>query len=266
MKRSIPVVTAAMGVLLAACGSSGASDATAAATTAPSTTSTVPATTITTQPRSTTTTTVASDVAQAWLDAMGAGQYEAAEQMASASAGRYTHFINVSNQLDSYLAHEGIEDTQVSEGRLEWEYTDGVTVVLDNVVVTDGLVSSFDRNGEAISTMVPDQSGGPVEAGDVNAQISVIYHRENPSVGTVSFLVVEIDNRTTEEIYGWDAQLVGSDRRTVEAELSYNGSYPADAISDDVMFFLGTDLSEGGELRIDVDYDTEVRVPVPAVP
>jgi hypothetical protein len=59
---------------------------------------------------------------------------------------------------------------------------------------------------------------------------------------------------------------VGTDRRSVEAELTLNASYPGDAISDDVIAFLGADLSEGGELRIQTDFETWVKVPVPAVP
>ena len=85
------------------------------------------------------------------------------------------------------------------------------------------------------------------------------------SSGTRTSLVVEIDNRSSEEVYGFDAVLVGSDRRS--AEVVYSSSdYPADAITDDVLVFNGIDLTDGGELRIAVDFDTTLVVEVPAVP
>jgi hypothetical protein len=268
--RLVLILATASLLLLGAC--SGTDD------TSDTTTTTVPpvsdegGTTAATAPSTTTTTTVppttasTGDVAQDWLDSMAAREYNRAAQLATSSAGRFTHFAVISNQLDTYLAHEGLDDTSVSEGQLEWTYADGHSTMVDNLVVVDGLVADFDRNGEPISTMVPDEDGGPVEAEGITATITVVYHREDPSFGTITQLVVEIDNQTNEEIYGWNSQLVGSNRRSVEAELTLNGSYPADAISDDVIAFVGVDLTEGGELRIQTDFETWLKVPVPAVP
>ena len=58
------------------------------------------------------------------------------------------------------------------------------------------------------------------------------------SSGTRTSLVVEIDNRSSEEVYGFGAVLVGSD--CWSAEVVYSSSdYPPDAISDDVLVFNG---------------------------
>jgi hypothetical protein len=206
------------------------------------------------------------DPGQAWIEAIAAGRNAEAEELSTGSAGRFSHYVKVAESLEPGSFDFEVTDEKVSEGRVEWQYTDGSSIAYSNTKVdADGLVFDFDRNDVPISEYVPDVTSTPGETGNVTAVIVVVFHRPTPDSGTRTSLVVEIDNRSSEEVYGFGAVLVGSDRRS--AEVVYSSSdYPPDAISDDVLVFNGIDLTDGGELRIEVDFDTTLVVEVPAVP
>jgi hypothetical protein len=139
----------------------------------------------------------------------------------------------------------------------------------DNPVVDDaGLVIDFDRNGVSILEYTAPEVGVAVTKNGVTAQVLTVFHRQAPDGTWGTTLVIEVDNTTSEMLDGsWDALLVGSDRGSANPVAYTQFDYPANAISKDVMIFTGVeDLTEGGELRISLDYDTQLIVEIPQVP
>lgn len=233
------------------------STTTASTTTAPTTTVTQP---------TTATTEAASNVTVLWMEAMADLRFPVAESLSSGFTAQFSKYLSVINRLDPGLFAGAITDVAMTDTSLTYTFDDGTTLLYNNLLVNEGRVADFDRDRLPISGLVSFKSGEPSEAGDVIVTVTVVYHLPDPSFGHTTVLTVEIDNQSDDDVYGWDAELIGSDRRSVDVDTLFNGSYSPGTISDDILVFLGADLSEGGELWINATYNVTVKAPVPAVP
>jgi hypothetical protein len=288
MKRHrvlVTVMLAAM-VLVAGCTSSDDADdetttAAPATTVAPPETATT-ATTATTEATTTTAVTSSSTpepdaaVGQAFLEALSEGRWAEAESLSSGRANRYVHYLNVANRVAPERFSGHVSDTEVTTGQVVFHYDDGTSIVYNEVETFFGLVVNFKRNGHSVGS--GNKPGSPGEASDVTvtvtgaftrpirfdktADLHPIYgeHTETAAtdVAVVNFLTIEVHNATTREVDGWSAVLVTPDGRSAEVTDALSGSYPANAITDDVLIFTRLALLEGAELRIRIDDDSEV--------
>jgi hypothetical protein len=229
-----------------------------------STTTSSLATTTTAGP-TTTTTQPEVDVIGEWIDAFANQDLEKAAGLSTESAERYTYYLSVYDRLDPGGLVADVSDVEQTADSVALIYDNGSTLVYDNFIVQGAKVADFDRGGVPISTLVAPEAGEVAEAGDVSVQVTVVYVRDDVTFGSLVYLTVEIDNQSDEELYGLDARLVDSDGEVADADSTVNFSYPPGTISEDVIIFLGSNLSDGGELEIPVDAATTVVVDVPAV-
>jgi hypothetical protein len=222
------------------------------------------------------------EVGQAFLEALGEGRWAEAESLSSGRANRYVHYLNVANRVAPERFSGHVSDVDVTTGQVVFHYDDGTSITYNDVSTEAGLVVNFKRNGSRIGAWPEPWSPG--EAGDVTVTVTAAVGRAirfdktadpHPMYGehteaaatdvaVVSFLTIEVDNASTQEVDGWSAMLVTSDGRSAEVTDALSGSYPANAITDDVLIFTRLGLLEGTELRIRIDDDTEVVVEVPS--
>jgi hypothetical protein len=228
------------------------------------------------------TTELDAEVGQAFLEALGEGRWAEAESLSSGRANRYVHYLNVANRVAPERFSGHVSDVDVTTGQVVFHYDDGTSITYNDVSTEAGLVVNFKRNGSRIGSWP--EPGSPGEAGDVTVTLTTaigrairfdktadphpIYGEHTEAAATdvavVTFLTIEVDNASTQEVDGWSAVLVTPDGRSAEVTDALSGSYPANAITDDVLIFTRLGLFEGAELRIRIDADTEVVVEIPA--
>lgn len=216
------------------------------------------------------------EVGQAFLEALGEGRWAEAESLSSGRANRYVHYLDVANRVAPERFSGHVSDVEVTTGQVVFHYDDGTSIIYNEVSAEDGLVVNFKRNGFFIGSWP--EPGSPGETGDVTVTVTAAIgrairfdktadphpmygeHTETAAtdVAVVTFLTIEVDNASTQEVDGWNAALVTPDGRSAEVTDALSGSYPANAITDDVLIFTRLAVFEGVELRIPIDDDTEV--------